>query len=328
MLKEFTAIYDIINTIKTSEQDRFNRKLKLASMKKEAFDSRYLTPDIDVNPRKTVQNFHHSQPKMTPELSGKLFQLKRLYDITEIIKNEFQREPEYQESYVRSLNHQLTRVLRLTEMDSNYSDNQQSLSSINYVEELLYSRYRLTLDDIKKMSDESLRDRILMIDDKLLKLDPIVNPKQYQIATQDKQAYNDVMTKILSAPSDEDKVITIKVSKNEEDNKLKNLVASIKSELNQILDKKIQDDSFVSFLENAVMNKYKKALEETINNKISSEVEDKFSKIKDLSNRYEISAKANVIKEQKEEAIVDDKLEDHLAQLDIILEREKHGSRQ
>jgi hypothetical protein len=309
-MREYTAIYDIKNTIQESQTKRIERKAKLTNFKmvKIAFDTRMFKPDLDVHPNKSMQNFHSSQIKLNATISNKLTQLKRVYGITEILKQEFQREKEYQDSYIRSLNHQLYRTLRIKEADAGYSDAQHALNSINYVEELLYTRYRLTLDEIEKMSDKNLRDHLIKLDVNLLHLDPIVNPKEYKVAKNDESTYSETISKLLQAPEDSEKEITIRVSnkkekEQEQDSKLEKLIASLKNDLEPLVNKKITNDDFINLIDHKIMKKYKSALDERLSD-FSNEIKNHKEELRTSLKKEERNEERNEEKTNRLEKIV------------------------
>jgi hypothetical protein len=298
-------------------------------MRKVAFDARLFDAEKDINPRRNLQFYHRAASPVSADVPQKLVAFKRLLKITEQLKLEFHKEPGFADSYIRVLNEQLIKTLRIIEKDSNYAEQQPSMNSLNYLEEMMYSRYRLSLDNVRTMDEKQLRDRILSADPELLHLDPVVNPKEYSVAEHNKEAYAQVISKVLSAPSDGNKVITIKVSDNDKDEAkdFQTIIDTLTKNLDPILTKKLKEEGLFSSLEKKLLDKYKEQIEKKF--------EEKMEEMKEEMSHLKIEARhthKNIAERKFEEEYDEDEdqdLIDELEQLDYELEKEggKYGRR-
>lgn len=78
------------------------------------------------------------------------------------IKDKYLGSPEWLDSYARTLSNSLDRVLRIDQKDYEYFKPQ-----LDYLDELLYVRYRLNKDDIERMDQDEISGIILSKDAKL-----------------------------------------------------------------------------------------------------------------------------------------------------------------
>lgn len=169
ILKE--AIQDVKNIHSNIEERadfREYRKslLEPSSITKVAFDTRRINQETDFNPRRGLQFYHRSDEFLNEALANKIKGLLKVKTATDMIKNRLGREPEWFDSYARVLNAALERVLRTGQQDNDFSDSQ-----INYINELLYMRYRISEDQITKLNEQELEKIILNKDELLAKKD-------------------------------------------------------------------------------------------------------------------------------------------------------------
>jgi hypothetical protein len=155
----------------SEEPQSITRSARLAALNavpkkiiKQAFDTRRTDQELERNPRATTQFYHRSDPFITEEVQGRLNLYSKLIKVTADIKNDFEREPEYHESYSRVLHGHLERALRLDINDQDFFEPQ-----LAYINQILFARYRLTDEEIQKASHVELRDRILAKDEALMK---------------------------------------------------------------------------------------------------------------------------------------------------------------
>jgi hypothetical protein len=80
------------------------------------------------------------------------------------IRDKFGNQPEYFESYARVLYNALNQILKVRKSDIDIFKPQ-----LSYLEQLLYARYRLSMDNIAGASLPQLKEVILSKDEKLLK---------------------------------------------------------------------------------------------------------------------------------------------------------------
>jgi len=138
--------------------------------KKVAFDTRRIDQENDRNPRTNLQYWQRSQQFLDSELQAKINIFGKVLGVLKGIKESFGTEPEYFESHSRVLYDQIERVLRIKQGDQEIFRPQ-----VAYLEQLLYTRYRLSTEEIVRMSDDILRRRILDKDEALLKRGVYIN---------------------------------------------------------------------------------------------------------------------------------------------------------
>jgi len=321
MRNKFDVLNDIEQIVERSRISRQKRQAfiqQVFGLKKLAFDPRHFDSEEDANPRRNLQHYHN-QNVLSEDLAKKLFLVNKLFKVAENIKSEFSQEPEYQDSYAKQLHHLLHRALRMKENDRNYSESQQSLTSISYIADVLFKRYRLTWDEIDKLSTKELKNRVLSIDTDLTRLDPIVNPQEVKLSGSDKKEYKDVLEKVLSAPSDGQKTVTITVvdSKKKDPEKIQE---EIKKEILPIEEK---------------MGEFKKNIEEIKESLTSkTEIQKHINKMRsELLKEIQQMIKDSPVKndmpmDEPEEPIQDDvddddRLLEELAELDVMLGKHK-----
>lgn len=130
---------------------------------KNAFDTRRVNQYTDYNPRRNLQYYHRSDSFITKESSEKIKTFFKLKVAVDAIKEDFLGDPEWHDSYCRILSATLDRTLRVEQKDMDFFKPQ-----MDYLEELLYLRYRLKDDDIMRLNEKDLRNMILDRDEKLL----------------------------------------------------------------------------------------------------------------------------------------------------------------
>lgn len=131
---------------------------------KNAFDTRRVDQEHDRNPRVNLQYYHRAEEFITADDNERLNRFTKLAGITKEIREDFGSEPEWFESYARQLDNNLKRILRIEQADLDIFQPQ-----LNYLEQLVYARYRLNMEDLKKLSKEDIRARILSKDEPLMK---------------------------------------------------------------------------------------------------------------------------------------------------------------
>lgn len=148
---------------------RSSRLAVLASYKpkgfvKQAFDTRRVDQEHSRNPRSNLQYWHRSQEFIEAEDQRRIDIFAKLLDPLEQIKQKYGTHVEYFDSYSRVLHDAVNRVLRIKEADQDIFRPQ-----LNYLEQLLFARYRLDLEKLEKSSKQELEHIIISRDEKLLK---------------------------------------------------------------------------------------------------------------------------------------------------------------
>lgn len=165
-LFDYAELYDIIVNALPIENNAnvidLRRRNLDTGIKKIAFDTRRINQEIEFNPRRGLQYYQRSQPFMTDNISNKIKSFLKLKNAVDVVKEKFIGSPEWLDSYCRILHATINRTLRVDQKDFDYSDGQ-----LDYLQELLYLRYRLSMSDIELMTQAELEDAILLKDDRL-----------------------------------------------------------------------------------------------------------------------------------------------------------------
>ncbi len=149
-----------------------------STFKKAAFDTRRIDQESTRNPRSILQYWHRSQPFIDDNDQGKINIFAKLAATLKDLKIEFGTRPDWHESYARVLNDAVQRVLRIKQGDQDIASSQ-----LSYLEQLLNTRYRLTMDELSVISHDDLRKRILSKDENLLKRGIIYDDSKKEAAT-------------------------------------------------------------------------------------------------------------------------------------------------
>lgn len=130
---------------------------------KVAFDTRRINQGIDFNPRRNLQYYHRSAAFIESKTSDKIKSFLKLKAVLDSVKEDFLNNTNWLDSYARILSQTLDKTLRIEQKDFDFHQPQ-----IDYLEELLYLRYRIKLDDIEQLNNKELRKIILDKDEKLM----------------------------------------------------------------------------------------------------------------------------------------------------------------
>lgn len=163
---------------------------------KNAFDTRRINQETDYIPRRGLQNYHRSEAFLSESMSHKLEAFTKLADVLTQLKREFGKQPAWQDSYTRVLLSSVDKGIRTNIKDGDYSDTQPSVGSLDYLEELMYVRYRLTPDNLLAMSPETLKEAILQKDELLVHGDK--NYEQITPMDVSKFSYDTLVDKMLT----------------------------------------------------------------------------------------------------------------------------------
>lgn len=131
---------------------------------KNAIDSRRIDQQTVRNPRKALQHYHRSDQFISEEIQNKLNIFSKLMNVLEGIKDSYGKEDAYHNSYVRELYGHVERALRIKIADGDYHEPQ-----LAYLEQLLYARYRLSMEEISRMDYKMLKKSILSKDEDLIR---------------------------------------------------------------------------------------------------------------------------------------------------------------
>lgn len=207
---EIFEIYNLLcsgfQNVKSRNQTRLLRKVAFESVTsaqgivKVAFDTRRINQETDFIPRRGLQNYHRSEKFITDSILKKITAFNKLNTLLDVMKDEYGKEPEWQDSYTRVLSSAISKGLRTQEQDEDFSEAQPSMASLDYLEELLYVRYRLTPEELMSRSEEELRTIILSKDD-LLSRRTITKTTNVVPTDDSKLSYDRMVDKMLSVLS-------------------------------------------------------------------------------------------------------------------------------
>ncbi len=133
---------------------------------KTAFDTRRINQEGERNPRSNLQYWNRSQQFVEQRDKDRLNAFAKLLIPLDIIKDNYGEHPEYFQSYARSLRDSIKRVMKVDDGDVDVFSPQ-----LDYLEQLLYARYRLSLADITKVSNDCLITCIMKRDENLTRRD-------------------------------------------------------------------------------------------------------------------------------------------------------------
>jgi hypothetical protein len=131
---------------------------------KVAFDTRRIDQEHERNPRTNLQYWHRADAFIDADDDIKLRRFARLMTVLADIKKAFGAEPEWFESYARVLYDTVHRILRIKQADLDIFKPQ-----LSYLEQLVFTRYRLTMEDLETMAKSELQERLLSKDESLMK---------------------------------------------------------------------------------------------------------------------------------------------------------------
>jgi hypothetical protein len=132
-------------------------------MAKVAFDTRRINSETTVNPRRNLQNYQRTEPFISPEISQKIKNLFKVKTAADLIKGQFMGDPDWLDSNSRILCNAVDNTLRVEQKDYDFFKPQ-----FDYLDELLYLRYRLATADIERLPEEEIKNILLSKDEKLM----------------------------------------------------------------------------------------------------------------------------------------------------------------
>lgn len=174
-LLEVTELYNLISRgsqdVISRKQSRQLRKVALETtvsgqgFTKMAFDTRRIDQEVEYNPRRGLQNYNRSEAFLSEGLAQRVKNFAKLRNSLNALKNVYGREHEWQDSNARILLTAVDKGMRTGIEDGDFAEqNQPGVGSFDYLEELLNVRYRLTHDDLTRMSETDLTKVILTKD--------------------------------------------------------------------------------------------------------------------------------------------------------------------
>ena len=134
---------------------------------KVAFDTRRINQGTQIIPRRGLQNYHRSQDFITEATDTRLKNLTKVKRALDNLKSKYGSEHEWQDSNARVLLSTIDKGLRSDYQDGDFTESQPGVGSLDYIDELLHVRYRLSFDDICRMSETDLERNILSKDEEL-----------------------------------------------------------------------------------------------------------------------------------------------------------------
>lgn len=174
---EITEIYQLI--CKSAEVVALHKyalnirsKYLYTPLVKVAFDTRHVDQEHDFIPRRNLQEYHNSQAFISENLENKIKNLLKLKETVLKLKSQYGSLPEWQDSYLRVLSNTIERCLRVNQKDGDITNTQPG--SITYLEELLYLRYRIVVDQILGMNEDDLVKILLNHDPQLRHHDSVL----------------------------------------------------------------------------------------------------------------------------------------------------------
>jgi len=173
-LLEATDLYNLISrgseNVAARNEARELRKIALESasgLKKVAFDTRRIDQETEYNPRRGLQYYNRSEPFISEAMGQKIANFSKLRGVLNSIKEVYGKGPEWQDSNARVLLATLDKGLRVGIDDGDFTENQRGVGGLDYIDQLMYVRYRLSSDDLNNMSEDDLMRSVLSKDEEL-----------------------------------------------------------------------------------------------------------------------------------------------------------------
>jgi hypothetical protein len=176
-LETFSELYALIakgtQNVPSRQQAIKLRKAAFASFAsdegftKVAFDTRRIDQSTQVNPRRGLQNYQRSEEFITQAVGMRITNLAKVKRALNNLKAKYGHEHEWQDSNARILLSTIEKGLRTDYQDGDFTESQPGVGSLDYIDELLHVRYRLSFDDICRKSEAELERVILSKDEEL-----------------------------------------------------------------------------------------------------------------------------------------------------------------
>jgi hypothetical protein len=140
----------------------FNQYLK--PINKVAFDTRRIDNIGQRIPRQNAQHWHRSDPFINQEMHNKIVSFTKLNNVLKEIEASYGGDPEYNKSYAKELHTHVKIGLR-----DGINDGDYFMPQLNYLEQMLYMRYRISSNNLNAMDNLSIKKAILSKDEVLLR---------------------------------------------------------------------------------------------------------------------------------------------------------------
>jgi hypothetical protein len=183
-------------SIMLTRRKKILSELKHPTLIKNAFDTRRINQEEEVNPRRGLQNYNRSESFISQAMEEKLKSLARLKKVLGSLKEIYGKEPEWQDSNARILLSNVDKCLRTNINDRDFTDTQPGVGSVDYLEELLHVRYRLAMSELSKIAEQELKDAILSKDEDLTHKD-LNNSLEITKADIGKHGYDTLLEKLF-----------------------------------------------------------------------------------------------------------------------------------
>ena len=202
-LNEVTELYFLI----TSSRENFSvRKNSLLLRKsfirnynnfvKNAFDTRRIDQVSQIIPRRGLQNYNRSEAFITEAMSQKIKNFSKLKKVLNSLKNDFGKDKEWHDSNSRILLSTLDSGLRTFQKDGDFSESQPSVGNLQYIDQLLNVRYRLSFDDLSNLNENQLK-KIILAKDSSLNNKELNETLEINKSDIQKNSYEDLFNKLF-----------------------------------------------------------------------------------------------------------------------------------
>lgn len=175
---------------------RILSEIENPSLIKNAFDTRRINQEEDINPRRGLQNYNRSQAFLSQAMGEKIKNVAKLRKVLGSLKEVYGKESEWQDSNARVLLSNVDKCLRTNINDNDFTDVQPGVGSLDYIEELLHVRYRLAMDDLTKIAEKDLKEVILSKDEELIRKD-VKDALEITKTDVDKHSYDSLLEKLF-----------------------------------------------------------------------------------------------------------------------------------
>lgn len=172
MLKYFCESYSTLAKILTDDHVRGEcsqlrrsalTKMTRGEFTKIAFDTRRVDQNVVFVPRRNLQNYHRSEKFVGEEVTAQINSFMKVKKAMDAIKARYAGHPAWLDSYCRVLGATVDATLRVDQKDGDFSKSQ-----MDYLNELLYVRYRMSPEDLVTATEEQILRTLLAKDESLM----------------------------------------------------------------------------------------------------------------------------------------------------------------
>ena len=180
-----------------NQQERMRALAELESpIKKVAFDSRFVDQERERNPRENLQYWQRTQEFTPLDVQRKVGVLSKIQKVTGALGATYGNQQEWLQSYARQLDDHLKNATMVK--DGGVVEVFES--QVDYLEQILDTRYLLRLAEVEKMTEEEIGKIILAKDNKLAgKIvaigAPVTEEKKPDV---DSKSIEEALSKVLS----------------------------------------------------------------------------------------------------------------------------------